>query len=307
MKSATYKKILVLGGYGFIGRHVVKHLRANRHIVTVGSRTPRNGDDAIKCIAHKETTESLTDLCAGYDVIINTIGILRERINETYDTVHHRFVAHLADACRANNTRLLHISAMGLNNPVASRFLTSKRAGEKALKRTNADWLIIRPSLIDGATGYGAKWFRRLANWPVHFAPSNAKGILNPIHVEDLATAIATLASLGWDELKLRGIKSREIELGGGKEVGIFEYLGLLKRRPKLRLRVPALVVRLASHICDALHLTPLSFGHYELLKFDNRPVTNHLPLLLNRAPRKLGDHENSPINPAPLTHGAMA
>ena len=57
---------------------------------------------------------------------------------------------------------------------------------------------------------------------------------------------------------------------------------------------MPAIVVRAISHLCDLLHVTPLSYGHYELLKFDNLPAKNDLVeddlhALLKREPSPLG------------------
>jgi len=46
----------------------------------------------------------------------------------------------------------------------------------------------------------------------------------------------------------------------------------------------------LASHLLDFLHLTPFSFGHYELLKFDNCPKAQQTELLLGRRCQPLGD-----------------
>ena len=44
---------------------------------------------------------------------------------------------------------------------------------------------------------------------------------------------------------------------------------------------LPATAARIASHACDALHVTPFSFGHLELLRRDNVPSPNLLPQLL--------------------------
>ena len=281
----TKKSFLVLGGYGFIGRHVIDHLRRMGHKVVVSSRKPSGNEDAIKVVAHKDSIGELEAKVKGFDAVINTIGILRERLGESYEAVHHHFVDRVARVCSDRGTRFVHVSALGLNNPVRSRFLTSKADSELALRRSGADWVIVRPSIIDGDGGYGAKWFRRVARWPVHFAPVNSKGQLQPIHVKDLAEAIAVLALA-----PQIGRERREIELGGEDVVAIFEYLELLKGSAiRWQLKVPAWLARVCSHVCDLLYLTPFSFGHYELLKFDNLPVKNHLPRLLGRAPRLIG------------------
>lgn len=162
-KNNIKKSVLVLGGYGFIGRHVAQHLKDMGHRVVVSSRQPSHCDDAISVVAHKDTSAELDDKIKGFDVVINAIGILRERFGESYEAVHHHFADRLANVCANRRIRMVHVSALGLKNTVRSRFLTSKTRGEVALKSAGADWLIVRPSIIDGDGGYGARWFRRVA------------------------------------------------------------------------------------------------------------------------------------------------
>ena len=58
---------------------------------------------------------------------------------------------------------------------------------------------------------------------------------------------------------------------------------------PARRLHIPDLLARLAAHVCDLFHVTPFSYGHWELLQRDNCPRANRLPALLGRAPRTIG------------------
>ena len=92
--------------------------------------------------------------------------------------------------------RLVHVSALGLDQRVTSGFLISKRHGEAALRARSFDCVIVRPSLLDGADGYGARWFRKVARWPVHFIPASARGRVAPLDVDDLGVALAVLCEL---------------------------------------------------------------------------------------------------------------
>ena len=66
----------------------------------------------------------------GFDVVINTVGILRQRglfnQRETYANVHTFAVEILADACAQTGIKLIHISAIGLSANAKSGFITSK-------------------------------------------------------------------------------------------------------------------------------------------------------------------------------------
>lgn len=285
--------VLVLGGTGFIGRHVVAALQAQGCRVAIGSRAPRRhrrrhvADDWRE--VRMERLQQASDwpaLLEGCDAVVNCVGILRPRGGETYDRVHHRAPAALAAACGERGLRLVHVSALGLDADVRSRFLRSKRDGEAALRASGADWHIVRPSLLDGEGGFGARWIRRVARWPLHPLPRGATGRLAVLDVRDLGEAIANLV---FEPFPLR----REHDLGGLHARTLDQHFAALRSlhtgKPALRIRVPDFATRLLAHACDLLHATPLSFGHWELLRHDNRPRENHLPALLGRAPREVG------------------
>ena len=286
-------RVLVLGGAGFIGRHAVAALLGRQHEVIVGSRYPERAARRLPLQAHRcarrtvrfeqlLTADAWHPLLADVDVVLNCVGILRQRGAETYDKVHHVAPAALTDACsKVGVRRLVHVSALGLDQRVTSRFLISKRHGEAALRARSFDSVIVRPSLLDGADGYGARWFRNVARWPVHFIPASARGRVAPLDVDDLGVALAVLC-------ELEHLPSREIELGGEAEVTIREYLARLRveqrganARSAVTISVPHWIARIGSHVCDLLHVTPYSFGHLQLMQHDNVPRVNHLPQLL--------------------------
>lgn len=299
--------ILVLGGAGFIGRHVVDALVARGRDVIVGTRHPwRRSRDTHGLACREVHLDRLLDPAAWDDtlrdcaLVVNCVGILRERGRETYRRVHHEAPAALAQACAARGLRLIHISALGLEDDVQSGFLRSKRDGEAALRASGADWHIVRPSLLDGDGGFGARWIRRVARWPVHPLPHGATGRIAVLDARDLGEAIAHLAlddaTLAHEDVV------REHDLGGLQARTLAEHLAAMRAlysaRPAVRLPIPDVLARIAAHVCDLLHFTPLSFGHWELLQRDNRPRDNRLPLLLGRAPRIVGALSTTEASP---------
>ena len=220
------------------------------------------------------------------DVVVNSVGILRERPNESYEKIHNLAVMALAQACARLDIRLIHISAIGLTVTAKSQFIRSKFAGEQAVLASGAQAIIVRPSLLDGEGGYGAKWFRRVATWPVQFVMQSS-GLVAPLQVTDLGEAVANLGTMNFADLP------KIIELGGNDIVTIPQYLNQLrastKRKPAIQIAVPKMLVRLVSHVFDALAWTPLSFGHFELMQGYNVPAKNSLPMLLGRRPSEIG------------------
>jgi NADH dehydrogenase len=291
------RTVLVLGGSGFIGRHVAAALEASGCRVVIGTRRPgrRRQQAVTTALDYREVhMESMVEaplwhaVLAGCDAVVNCVGILRPRGRETYDRVHHRAPAALAAACAGRGLRMVHVSALGLDAPIGSRFLRSKRDGEAALRASDADWYIARPSLLDGEGGFGARWIRRVARWPMHVLPADARGRIAALDVGELGEAIARLVLAPADT-----IGTRELDLGGPHPCTLAEHIASIRRlhtdTPAIRLTLPGPLARLLSHLCDLLHFTPFSYGHWELLRHDNCPVHNHMPGLLGRPPRRIG------------------
>jgi uncharacterized protein YbjT (DUF2867 family) len=298
-KAPYAKTILVLGGNGFIGSHIVKQLRHTQARVLVGTSTRRTAREIpnVRFVQfHKLTSQhNWIEALSGVDVVVNAVGILRERLFERYEQLHHHAVEALAKACAMNRIRLIHVSILGVESPAKSRFVASKLRGEEAVRRSDADWYIVKPSLVDGEGGNGARWFRRVARWPVHFSPSNAVGRFAAIDADDLGEAIGVLALETSTEYKGN---NRVFELGGDRILTVFEYLALLNPydRRVMQIVVPSWLAKTASHICDLFHITPFSFGHYELLQYKNYPERNRLTELLGRPATKIPRSRCSPM-----------
>ena len=117
-------RVLVLGGAGFLGRHVVCALAARGHHVVIGSRDARrvarvaaslNVRVEFRSVRFEQLTVSggWDAALDGVDVAVNCVGILREWGAATYERIHHFAPAALAADCARRRVRLIHISAPG--------------------------------------------------------------------------------------------------------------------------------------------------------------------------------------------------
>jgi NADH dehydrogenase len=305
-------RVLVLGGTGFLGRHVVAALAARDHVVLIGTRRPArqtaHDDDAP--LQRLTRFEWLTEparwepLLEGVDAVVNCVGILREFGAATYERVHLVAPAALAAACRAARVRrLIHVSALGLRRDARSRFVLSKLRGEIALSRSGMPCTIVRPSLLEGNGGYGSDWLRRMASWPVHCIPHEAVGRIAVVDVRDVADAIAVLC------VRATPRRVETVELGGRSAFTLGEYLAMLRQldgqRRATTVRISPQAARIIARLCDLARVTPFTLGHLELLRRDNLPAMNNLPRLLERPLHGLGSALVTPSGWDTVRHAA--
>ncbi|MDO8373935.1 MAG: complex I NDUFA9 subunit family protein [Polaromonas sp.] len=194
------KKILILGGTGFVGRHVCEKLTQLQWRVSVPTRHEANARDiqmlpaldVVPADVHDEA--ALTRLVAGHDAMVNLIAILHGT-QEAFQRTHVQLPEKLARACAAAGVRrLVHVSALGadMRNPdvAPSLYLRSKGHGEVALHEAALDLTVLRPSVMFGADDKFLNTFARLQKiFPViPLAASHA--LFQPVWVEDVASAI---------------------------------------------------------------------------------------------------------------------
>ena len=284
-------KVLVLGGNGFIGSNIVAKLQfQGAEVIVAGRKTALQSNQLQVKMQNMQQVSDWLPMINSVDVVINSVGILRERKAESYKDIHTYAVKSLANACAQLNVKLIHISAIGLSANAKSGFITSKYWGEQAILASGANAVVVRASLLDGEGGFGAKWFRRVASWPIKFV-MQSPGLVAPLQVSDLGEAVANLALNNLQTPNI--IEPSIVELGGSEILSIPAYLQLLRLRDgkqkAFQLDAPKWLVRMISHIFDVFALTPLSFGHFELMQGRNVPVKNWLPILLKRAPTLVG------------------
>ncbi|MES2425264.1 MAG: complex I NDUFA9 subunit family protein [Pseudomonadota bacterium] len=190
------KKILVLGGSGFVGSHVCEKLARQQWRVTLPTRRRVNARhlqmlpllDVIEADVHDEA--ALTRLVAGHDAVVNLVAILHGN-EKSFQHAHVTLPQKLARACAAAGVpRVVHISALGADANGPSIYQRSKAAGEQVLQSAGLALTLLRPSVVFGAEDSFLNLFARLQRvFPVMpLAGSGCK--FQPVWVEDVAEAV---------------------------------------------------------------------------------------------------------------------
>ena len=193
------RNFLVVGGAGFVGRHLVAALAAAGARVTVPTRRRDRAKHLILLptvdVIQTDVRNSgeLARLARGQDVVVNLAGILH---GPDFKATHVELAQAVVNACHgAGVKRLLHMSALGADPAAPSEYLRSKGIGEQAvLAADDLEVTVFRPSVIFGPEDRFLNLFASLsAFFPV--IPLGAPGArFQPVYVGDVVKAM--LASL---------------------------------------------------------------------------------------------------------------
>jgi uncharacterized protein YbjT (DUF2867 family) len=286
------RRVLVLGGTGFVGRSTCERLVRAGWTVRVPTRRLAHGQalsplptvELMQADVHDEA--ALRSLLDGCDAVVNLVAILHGSA-PAFEQVHVALPKKLAAAMRATGVRrLVHVSALGVGPDAPSNYLRSKTAGEAALQAAGLELTLLRPSVIFGAGDRFLNLFARLQAVAPLVPLAGAGSRYQPVWVEDVAAAIV-------QALARRDSIGRSYEAAGPGQYTLAELVRLAGRwsghaRPVLPL--PDAVGRVQAALMRLLPGEPLlSADNLDSMKVPNI-ATGTLPGL-----QALG------IDPAPL------
>jgi uncharacterized protein YbjT (DUF2867 family) len=274
MPMATgLQRVLVLGGSGFVGRHLVAKLSGAGHDVVVLTRRRERARHllllpTVRVIeADPYSSAALDRHLGGITAAINLVGVLHERGRETFERAHVELPGILAAACRkAGVARVLHMSALGASPDAPSRYLRSKAQGEATLADSQLAWTIFRPSVIFGREDAFLNLFARLARaFPViPLAGANAR--FQPVYVGDVATCFAKA-------LDDPGTAGHRYPLCGPKAYTLAElvrYVGAVTGHPRTVLPLGPGLASLQARVMEWLPGPLLSRDNLASMQVDN-------------------------------------
>jgi len=251
--------ILVTGGTGFVGRHLVSRLMEMEERVRV---LARSGDDLPGAEVIRGDVRDLSAVVGaarGCRAVIHLVGIIRESRGASFRALHVDATRTVVRACQeAGVERLLHMSALGARPGARSRYHRTKWRAEELLRASDLAATIFRPSVIFGS---GDSFLPRirdlLRRGRVIPIAGGGMGLLQPIWVEDVVScfvgALAKPETIGSD-----------YELGGPETYGFEQLVDLLAesegvKKPKVHLPMWLLrpAVSVMIRVAPKLPVTP--------------------------------------------------
>lgn len=270
-------KIFLAGATGFIGGHILRALSARGHTVDclvrapVATRANLETLPGVRIIAGQWThPQSWLSVVTGYDVLINAVGVIRERRGASFEQVHTVTPLALFEAAyRAGTGKIVQISALGADEQARSSFHRTKRAADQYLMKSGTPYVILRPSLVYGPGAHSMTFFARLARLPVTPVPSDGRYRVQPLHVCDLVQAVLLA-------VQRSDLASVVADIGGGEVLTFDAMLDVFARqqghrRGARKVHIPWPLMSLVAATTDLLggH-GPINVEELEMLRREN-------------------------------------
>lgn len=267
--------IVVFGGSGFIGRHIVGRLAKTGARIRVAVRNPLlagrvfpMGDPgqiaAVRCNLTDE--KQVAAAVAGADVVINLVGILAESGAQRFDAVQAEGPGIVARAAKAAGVRtFVQMSAIGAQADSDSAYARTKAEGEAAVLENFPNALIVRPSIVFGPEDGFFNRFGALAS-QLPALPLFGGGVnrMQPVYVGDVADAVAAALARG---------ETGVFELGGPRVYTfkeLMDYVRQVTGRGPALLSIPFWLGKIGAFFAEWLPGQPVTRDQLTLLQRDN-------------------------------------
>ena len=260
--------ILVTGASGFVGRHLVAHLLAQG--LAVRCLVPPERDVSLLMPAglpapelaggHLLDEESLFRAVTGVHVIFHLASAQwwgRTRDLQRYELAGTRNLVRAARAARVG--RIVLLSHLGAARTAAWPLLRVKGMVEEIIRQGGLAWTIVRSGLVFGEDDsfINALALSLRANPFFFLMPGRGEIVLQPIHVDDLVSALAAC-------LQRLQLVDTLVEIGGPEYISLRDLLRTVMRvwhMPRFVISVPPWLLRrmavLYSRLLPRVMLTP--------------------------------------------------
>ena len=280
------KRVVLVGGAGFVGHAVANRLAEAGVSVTVPTRRrSRAGHmlllptvEVVEADVHDPAT--LERLFTDADAVVSLVGVLHSRSGTPYGPdfarAHVELPKKIVATCRNTGVRrLVHISALGASTDGPSEYQRSKAAGEAAIRSTGADldWVILRPSVIFGRDDSFLNMFARLATLFPVLPLAGANTRFQPVYVEDVAEVV-------WRSLSTPDAAGQTLDLAGPSVYTLrqlVEYVTNLIGKPRPVIGLPECAAMLQARLMELAPQPLMSRDNVRSMRVDN--ITHGAPL----------------------------
>ncbi|HSF95397.1 MAG TPA: complex I NDUFA9 subunit family protein [Thermohalobaculum sp.] len=274
--TAPSPLVTIIGGSGFVGRHIAQAMARRGWRVRVACRRPNDAlfvkpygtvgqVEPVQCNIRDEA--SMRAVIRGADAVVNCVGLLFNSGRNTFEACQAEGAGRAARiAADEGVRRFVQLSAIGADAQSPSEYARSKAAGEAAVTAAFPDAVILRPSVVFGQDDGFFNRFATMAQFIPFVLPLvGAATRFQPVWVEDVAAAAAKAAT---------GEAAPGVyELGGPATMTLREACQLMlriTRRRRLIFDIPFFIARIQARFLQLLPKPPLTVDQVNLLARDN-------------------------------------
>ena len=216
------KEILLFGASGQIGRNLIRKLSKKNYKITAVTRNIHSAGYILKTQANPGYLElvelkrfkidKIEELIKRSTICINLIGILYEKKKDDFKLLHSDLPALLAEkAKKFKLEKFIHLSALGIENALDSKYARSKLDGERRIRKILINQLLLSPIVYSVDDKFSTKFMSLLSILPLMPLYYNGKTKFSPIHVADLVDIIDNIIDSDKKNLVLECIGPEEI------------------------------------------------------------------------------------------------
>jgi uncharacterized protein YbjT (DUF2867 family) len=189
--------ILVTGGTGFVGGHLIRRLRQEGLPVRILARHPDRAqplkDLGVEVVLGDISEKvSLEKAAEGIERVIHLVGIIQETPGVTFRGVHVEGTRNIIEAARKAGVRhFFHQSALGTRPGAKSEYHRTKWEAEELVRQSGIPHTILRPSLIYGlGDGFTIRLSEMLKLVPVMPVIGSGKSRVQPVYIDDVVSCM---------------------------------------------------------------------------------------------------------------------
>ncbi|HLO01663.1 MAG TPA: complex I NDUFA9 subunit family protein [Symbiobacteriaceae bacterium] len=289
--------ILVAGGTGFLGSHIVQRLLQGGHRVMVLSRNPADLPPGVEGRpGDVRDQERLNKALQGIQTLVIAVQFPNAPVENpkkglTYVKIDGEGTERLVKAAQqAGVKRLVYLSGAGAGEGRTEPWFIAKEMAERAVRTSGIPFTIIRPSWVYGPEDKSLNKFVTFARL-LPFVPvvGNGRTKVQPVHVDDVAEAVARA-------LEVPAAVNQTYGIGGPAALTMDQIIREMlqtmgKRRPLLH--NPTWLMKLVTAPLTLLPTPPLSPAAVDFVvqeaPVDNGPLLRDLGLQLTPLAEGLG------------------
>lgn len=291
-------RILVTGGRGFIGSHIIGALLQppDRHELHILSRSPEPTKAGTRVIVHAGDVNdppSLAAACRGIEVVLHCVQFPNHPIEDpkrgwTYLRVDGEGTRNMVAAAKdAGVRRFIYLSGLGTGPDRTEAWFRAKWMAEAAIRNSGMEHVIFRPSLVYGPEDRSLNRFIDMIHrLPIVPMIGNGRQHVQPVYVEELATLVAKA-------VELPTATNQVFEVGGPAYTmrGLFCELARLLGKRRTFVPIPKPFVKFGALFLQHLPSRPITPRAVDFVTMDTNADPTKTREIFDWTPKSLAEN----------------